>query len=292
VTVGTFDGVHLGHRTLISATRAAADADGLAAAVVTWDRHPSATLRPERTPPLLTSLERRLELLDEAGVEVAAVLAFDDELSRWPPERFARAVLAEGLGARHLRVGEGWRFGHRAAGDADLLARLGHELGFSVATVPLLLRGEGRVSSRRIRAAVGEGGMELAAALLGRPHELEGVVVRGERRGRELGYPTANLAVDLALARPPRGVYAGRVTLAGRSLPAAINVGVNPQFGGAHHDPTRYEVHIVDFDGDLYGRLLRVGITRRLRDETRFESVEAMLEQIARDVEAARTPSC
>jgi riboflavin kinase/FMN adenylyltransferase len=292
VTVGTFDGVHRGHRALIAATRSAARRAGLATVAVTWDRHPNVTLRPDRVPPLLATLERRLELLEDAGVEVAAVLAFDDELSRWAPERFARDVLARGLGARRICAGQGWRFGHRAAGDAELLSRLGRELGFSVETIPLAGGPGGQVSSSRVRRAVAEGDMEMAAALLGRPFELEGEVVRGEGRGRRLGYPTANLRIEEALARPPRGVYAGRVVLEGRLLPAAINVGVNPQFGGARDDPTRFEVYVVDFDGDLYGRVLRVGVTRRLRDEARFASVDDMLEQIARDVEAARTPTC
>jgi riboflavin kinase/FMN adenylyltransferase len=215
VTVGTFDGVHIGHRALISATVARARAGGLAAVVLTWDRHPNATLRPDRVPPLLTTQSRKVELVSELGAELLVVLGFDDELSRWSPDRFARDVLGRGLRARCVCVGEGWRFGHRASGDVASLRRLGRALGFDVHALALATAAGGPVSSSRVRAAVAHGDVELAARLLGRPHELEGRVVRGEQRGRELGFPTANLDVEPALARPARGVYAGEASVGG-----------------------------------------------------------------------------
>jgi riboflavin kinase/FMN adenylyltransferase len=293
VTVGTFDGVHLGHRALISAAVSRARALGVAAVVVTWDRHPNETLRPGRVPAALTSRARKAELLESTGADVAAVLAFDEELSRWPPERFASDVLARGLGARCVVVGEGWRFGHRASGDAALLAQIGERLGFEVEVHALAHAHGGEISSSRVRAAIASGDVELAAQLLGRPHELEGRVIRGEQRGRALGYPTANLDVEPALARPARGVYAGEAVVADTKRAAAVNVGYNPQFGGdPATDPLRIEVHLLEFDGDLYESVLRVGFLRRLRDEQTFSSVDALVAQIARDVDAVRAPTC
>jgi riboflavin kinase/FMN adenylyltransferase len=287
VTIGTFDGVHLGHRALLEATvRRAADLDA-ASVAVTWDRHPAATLRPERVPPLLTSAERRAELIGESGIDALAILPFDHELASWPPERFAGEVLATRLRARAVLVGEGWRFGHGAVGDVALLASLGEELGFAVEGLTLTAAAGGPVSSSRIRAAVTAGDMALARTLLGRPFEVEGAVMRGDQRGRELGYPTANVRLDAALAAPPRGVYVAETTWAGRSLRAAVNVGVNPQFGGSSTDPIRVEVHLLDFEGDLYGRTLRVGFLHRLRDELTFPSVDELLAQMALDVRAA-----
>ena len=292
VTVGTFDGLHVGHRALVARILDAAD-DGLVSTVLTWDRHPFVTLRPDRVPPLLSSVARKIELIEEAGVDVCVVLAFDRELSTWPPERFASEVLAAGLGARRVIVGEGWRFGHRAAGDVDLLRRLGTELNFAVDAIGLEgARGE-VVSSTRVRGAITSGDMELAAALLGRRFDIDGEVVRGAARGVALGYPTANLAVDPALACPARGVYAGRALAEGAWHPAAINVGVNPTFGGDEAStPIQIEAYLLDFDGDLYGTQLRVEFWRRLRDELRFGSVDELVEQIGEDVEATRALTC
>jgi riboflavin kinase/FMN adenylyltransferase len=292
VTVGTFDGLHVGHRALVARILDAAD-DGLVSTVLTWDRHPFVTLRPDRVPPLLSSVARKIELIEEAGVDVCVVLAFDRELSTWPPERFASEVLAAGLGARRVIVGEGWRFGHRAAGDVDLLRRLGTELNFAVDAIGLEgARGE-VVSSTRVRGAITSGDMELVAALLGRRFDIDGEVVRGAARGVALGYPTANLAVDPALACPARGVYAGRAFAEGAWHPAAINVGVNPTFGGDEAStPIQIEAYLLDFDGDLYGTQLRVEFWRRLRDELRFGSVDELVEQIGEDVEATRALTC
>ena len=288
MTIGTFDGVHVGHRALIGRAVEEGRARGLPSAVVTWERHPNATLRPERVPPALCTLGRKAELIEALGVEILAVLAFDSHLAATAPDDFAREVLAQGLGARCVVVGRGWRFGHRAAGDAALLANLGEELGFSVEEVGLMESSRGVVSSSRVRGAVAEGDLELASELLGRPFEVEGEVVRGAQRGRELGYPTANLGMDPGLAVPARGVYVGDSVVHGRQLGAAINVGFNPTFDDDVSAGIRVEVHLLDFDGDLYGRTLRVRFLRRLRDEVKFDRVEDLLEQMARDVKEAR----
>jgi riboflavin kinase / FMN adenylyltransferase len=289
VTVGTFDGVHVGHRALIGRTVERARAEGLAAAVVSWDRHPMATLRPGRVPPLLSSVDRRLELIESLGVDVVALLAFDEHLSKWSPERFARDVLAKGLGARTVVVGRGWRFGHKAAGDVDTLTHLGAELGFDVEELSLTAATGEPVSSTRIRSAIEAGDIELAAALLGRPFDLDGVVVRGDARGAELGYPTANLEIDPALARPARGAYAGRAHGPGGRHAAAISVGVRPTFGGdPESSPVLVEAYLLDFDGDLYGSKLRVEFLKRLHDDLKFDSVDDLIAQIKSDVEATR----
>ncbi|MFN2489931.1 MAG: bifunctional riboflavin kinase/FAD synthetase [Actinomycetota bacterium] len=293
LTIGTFDGVHLGHRALIARALARASGAGAAATVVTWDRHPDVTLRPERTPPLLTPPERKIELIAETGVEVVVVLPFDEELSRWSPERFVADVLVAGLGARHVSVGAGWRFGRRASGDVALLQRLGERHGLEAESVPLAQVGGAPVSSSRVRAAVAAGDLDLAHCLLGRPFDMQGIVVHGAHRGRSLGYPTANLVSDPRSAHPPRGVYAGVAVVEGSRRAAAINVGVNPTFGGEEATtPLRVEAYLLDFDGDLYGRLLRVEFHRRLRDELRFDSVAELVEQMARDVEETREPTC
>ena len=288
VTIGTFDGVHVGHLALVERTVELA-AGELDAVVVTWDRHPNATLRPDRVPPKLTTLERKAELLEAAGADRMVILEFDEELSRWPPERFATEVVAGALRARHVVAGRGWRFGHGATGDVALLARLGAELGFAAHEVePVAGAGE-PASSTRARAAVAGGDLELARALLERFHDLDGEVIRGDGRGRELGYPTANLQVQAGLVHPPRGVYAGRARAGGRWYPAAVNIGVNPTFGGTPQGtPLRFEPYLLDFEGELYGERVRLELWRRLRDEIAFSSVEELVAQMALDVEATR----
>jgi riboflavin kinase/FMN adenylyltransferase len=264
--VGTFDGVHAGHRRVLDEARAS----GLPLTVVTFWPHPRVVLgnRVE----LLTTLERRLELLDEAGVEETLVLAFTAELARMEPGEFAASVL-RAIGARVLAVGANFRFGHRAAGDASLLA----ELGFDVRSVPVL---EG-ASSTLIRARLLEGDVAGAAQLLGRPPEVEGTVVLGDQRGGTLGFPTANLDVPADLLVPANGIYAGAAL--GRR--AAISIGVNPHYGGAER---RVEPHLLDFEGDLYGHRLVVELWRRLRDERVFATEDELVAQIARDVDETR----
>lgn len=289
VTIGTFDGVHLGHRTLLALAMERAGELGAASVALTWDRHPAATLRPERLPPLLTTPERKIELLEASGVDVVAVIPFDLALSRLPPEAFVEEVLVGGLGSKVVLVGEDWRFGHRAAGDVALLARLGAEMGFEVGGVTLQEVAGEPVSSSRIRRAVAAGDLELAGALLGRPFDLTGVVRRGAGRGKTLGFPTANVALDPETAHPPRGVYAGRVDVSGLQKPAAVNIGVNPTFGGdPDRTPLQVEAFILDFEGELYEKRLQIELWERLRDEERFESVDDLVAQIARDVEDTR----
>lgn len=286
VTIGTFDGVHLGHRALTARAIDDARERRVRSVAVTWDRHPNETLRPEKTPPLLTTSARKVELLEEMGLDQVAVLPFDEELSQWPPERFAEQVLAEGLGVHAVFVGEGWRFGHRAAGDVSLLDKLGQELGFEVHEVRLVEVDGEPVSSTRTRLAVSAGEMELARALLARPFDLDGVVIRGAERGHSLGFPTANLALEPALAHPARGVYAGRARAGEQWYPAAINLGVNPTFGGdPTSSPLRVEAYLLGFSGDLYGQTLRVEFWQRLRDEIKFDGRDALVEQMRTDVE-------
>ncbi len=266
IALGSFDGVHLGHRRVLEAAQAA----GLTTTVVTFWPHPRTVLgnRVE----LLTTLERRLELLAETGVDEVLVLEFTAELARLEPRTFAESLLRR-IGARVVAVGENFRFGRAAAGTPALLG----ELGFDVRPVPLV---EG-VSSTRIRQLLRAGEVEGAATLLGRPPEIEGVVVLGDQRGGTLGYPTANLNVPVDVIVPAYGIYAGRA-LGHR---AAVSIGVNPHYGGSER---RIEPYLLDFDGDLYGKRLIVELWRRLRDERAFDSEEELVLQMARDVEATR----
>lgn len=289
VTVGTFDGVHLGHRALIARTIDEAKSFGGTSVVVTWDRHPLETLRPGSEPRVLTTPDRKAELIEDTSIDTLVVLPFNEAFSKWSPERFVTDVLVK-LGARAVFVGNGWRFGHKAAGTFELLQKMGAEHGF-VADALTLAEVEGEpISSTRVRSAIAEGDMITARTLLARPFDVDGVVLRGDRRGTDLGFPTANLMLDRSIAHPPRGVYAGRaVTEDDISYTAAINVGVNPQFGGDPvTTPWRVEAYLLDFGGDLYDQRLRVELHERLRDELRFESVDALVDQMAKDVDRTR----
>jgi riboflavin kinase / FMN adenylyltransferase len=288
VTVGMFDGVHRGHRALLDRVAAEAAARGLPAGAVTFDRHPLEVLRPDACPPLLTTLDRKVALLGAAGMDFVLVLAFTKELSQVTAEAFVREVLLEGIGARAIVVGENFRFGHKAAGDPALLAELGRPRGVDVVALPLHADGGEPVSSTRIRAALAGGDVRAAAALLGRVYAVEGTVVRGDGRGRrELGIPTANLAVAGDLALPANGVYAGHLTEEpdGVPHPAAVSVGVNPQF---HTTGLRVEAHVLDFDGDLLGARVSVSFEHRLRDEAAFPTVEDLVAQIHQDIRHTR----
>jgi riboflavin kinase / FMN adenylyltransferase len=266
IAVGTFDGVHLGHRRVIEA----AQASGLPTTAVTFDPHPRIALG--NRVDLLTTLERRVELLRELGVEDVHVVPFTSDLALSTPEEFVDGELRP-LGATVVAAGENFRFGKGRSGDLATL----EQLGFDVRRVPLL---EG-VSSSRIRQLIAAGEMEGAARLLGRPPEVEGTVVAGDARGGTLGYPTANLSVPRDLIVPAYGIYAGQ---AGGHR-AAISIGVNPHYGG---DELRVEAFLLDFTGDLYGQRLVVELWQRLREERAFESEDELVEQISRDVQAAR----
>lgn len=289
VTIGTFDGVHLGHRMLINRAIAGANVAGLNSCVVTWDRHPAVTLRPDKAPPALSSPERKFELIEELGPDLLVVLPFDTELSSMEAEDFASGVLGKGLHAKQVLVGEGWRFGRKARGDTELLAEVGAGSGFTVEPVKLEQVAGDVASSTRIRKLLAEGDMSAARELLGRPFDLDGVVEHGDARGKDLGVPTANVTPDPALVRPPRGVYAGRTRVGDLWYSAAINVGVNPTFGGDESTtPVRVEAYLLDFDADLYGRTIRVEFWERLRDEKRFDSAEALIDQMHRDIAQTR----
>jgi riboflavin kinase / FMN adenylyltransferase len=288
VTVGMFDGVHLGHWALLDRVTAEAAARGVAAAAVTFDRHPLAVLRPGSEPPLLTTLDRKVELLGEAGVEVVLVLAFTPELSQVGAEAFAAAVLFDGLGAQAVVVGENFRFGHKAAGDPGLLADLGRPRGIEVVAVGLHAHDGQVVSSTRVRSELAAGDVAAAAASLGRPYAVEGVVVAGNRRGGPvLGMPTANLDLPAGIAIPADGVYAGHLTddQDGAARPAAVSVGTNPQFGAERR---RVEAHVLDFDGDLYGHRVSIDFAHRLRGQAVFADVEELAAQMRADVDQAR----
>lgn len=289
VTIGTFDGVHLGHRGLIMRTIEDAVQRGSTSVAITWDRHPAATLRPDKMPPLLSSAERKIELLEQTGIDAVVVLPFDDEFSHLPPEGFIEKVLADGLGTRSIFVGHDWRFGHKATGDVQLLRDKAERFGFDVHGVELQTVAGEPVTSSRIRRAVAGGDVELARALLGRPFDLDGQVVRGAARGKDLGFPTANLDIDPVLARPPLGVYAGVAHVAGLTKPAAISVGVNPTFGGeVGKSPVSVEAFLLDFTQEIYDEVVRLEFWFRLRDEARFDSIDDLIAQMNLDVEETR----
>lgn len=289
VTLGVFDGVHRGHRLVVRRAVERARAEGLRSVVVTFDPHPASVVRPDAQPQLLSTVVHRLDLLEGLGVDGTLVLAFTPELAAEPPETFVQQVLVDALRARHVMVGENFRFGRRAAGDVALLARIGSDEGFSVEGTPLV-RTDGRDgatwSSTWVRACIAEGDVTAAAAALGRPHRVEGIVVEGDRRGRAIGYPTANLDVPSSTAVPADGVYAGWLVHRELVAPAAVSIGTNPTFDGVDR---RVEAHVLDrTDLQLYGEHVAVDFAARLRDTLRFDTVEALVEQMGRDVEETR----
>jgi len=292
VTIGVFDGVHLGHQRIVVRARAAASELGMPLVVVTFDPHPAGVIRPGSHPALLSSVRRRAQLLGEMGADAVCVLAFTPEFSLLGPEDFARTVLADRLHARRVVVGENFRFGHRAAGDLALLAELGEKYDFRAEGVPLLAQDGVTVSSSEIRDRVAAGDVAGAARGLGRPHRVEGVVVRGEQRGRALGFPTANLETEAHTAVPADGVYAGwlaRLDTDGQEAerwPAAISVGTNPTFAGRHRVVEAYALDRDDLD--LYGAHAAVDFAARLRGMTRFGTVGELVAQMRQDVAAAR----
>jgi riboflavin kinase / FMN adenylyltransferase len=293
VAVGNFDGVHRGHQTLLQAARDRAARHGGTVVVLTFEPHPARVVSPERAPSRLMTLEQKGEVLAGLGVDVLALLPFTGALAEKTADDFARLVLSECLHAEGVVVGENFRFGRGRAGTLQDLQRLGAELGFATIGVPPVLLDGQPVSSSRVRDALAAGDVTLAASLLGRPYSIEGDVVQGEGRGRTLGVPTANLRpVNETL--PALGVYACRCRVAAGEAPrpAVANLGHRPTFGPGE---TTVEAHVLDFEGDLYGRRLRLEFVDRLRAERAFGSPEALREQIGRDREDARrlleTPS-
>jgi len=291
VTIGAYDGVHVGHRAIIEEVRSRASTLGVPTAVVTFDRHPAAVVRPASAPKLLTDTDQKLELLAEAGVDYALVLHFDEERSHESAEDFVNEVLVGCLRARLVVVGEDFHFGRNRGGNVELLRHMGPNLGFDVEGLTLVpVPGfEGPVSSTAIRRTLAAGDVVTAARLLGRPHEVRGAVERGDGRGGSvLGFPTANVAVPNEIQLPADGIYAGWYERPdGSTHAAAISIGRRPTFypeGG----PLMVEAYLLDFDGDLYGERAMVRFVSRLRGEERFESTDALVAQMNRDVEAAR----
>jgi riboflavin kinase / FMN adenylyltransferase len=284
--IGMFDGVHLGHQRVVGEARRAAAAAGGRTAVVTFDPHPLAVVRPAQAPRLIEPISRRLRRLGECGADAAVVIPFDVARAGQSPAEFVAWLAAALPGLRALFVGEGFRFGRDRAGDIASLQALGAVHGFNVhALPPVQLDGE-VVSSSAVRRLVQAGALDRAAGLLGRRPSLTGRVVRGDGMARQLGFPTANLDVR-GLELPPNGVYAGRTSAGGRTCKAAVNIGIRPTLA-AGRLPVQVEAHILDFDGGLYGSELEVVLTTRLRDERRFENVEALKRQIAADVAVVR----
>jgi riboflavin kinase/FMN adenylyltransferase len=294
VTIGVFDGVHRGHAQIIGEAVKRATARGVPSVVLTFVPHPSEVVRPGSHPPVLTTLVRRAELVEELGVDVFCALPFTLEFSQLTPAEFAHEALVARLHASAVVVGENFRFGHKAAGNVATLQELGRSFGFTAHGIALLRLDDTPISATYIRSCVQAGDVAAATAALGRPHRLDGIVERGDERGRGLGFPTANLRTDDWAAVPADGVYAGyvhRLDEWGRTVPdgllgiAAISVGTNPTFEVRQR---RVEAFILDFEGDLYGDGVGVEFVHRLRGMERFASVDALVEQMTDDVKQTR----
>ncbi|UAK38800.1 bifunctional riboflavin kinase/FAD synthetase [Gordonia bronchialis] len=296
VTIGVFDGVHRGHAQLISAATSAARERGVPSVLMTFDPHPAEVVRPGSHPPQLTTLTRRAELAEELGIDVFCVMPFTPALAARSPKDFAHDVLVESLHAAEVVVGSNFTFGKKAAGDVAKLRELGGKFGFEVQDVSLFGEHAVTFSSTYIRSCVAAGDVELAAEALGRPHRVEGVVVRGDGRGRELGYPTANVAPPMHAAIPADGVYAAWFTVLGAGpvvgqvepgerYQAAVSVGTNPTFSGRTRT---VEAFVLDTSADLYGQHVAVDFVGRIRAMENFSSVDALLDAMAADVEKAR----
>ncbi|MFG2825205.1 bifunctional riboflavin kinase/FAD synthetase [Kitasatospora sp. NPDC048365] len=290
VTIGSFDGVHRGHQLIIGRVVERARELGAKSVVVTFDPHPSEVVRPGSHPPLLAPQPRRAELIEQLGVDAVLVLPFTAEFSKESPEYFVRSVLVDALRARLVVEGPNFRFGHKAAGDVALLTELGRADDFEVEVLDLQVRGaagDGEpFSSSLCRRLVAEGDLTGVAEILGRPHRVEGEVVRGAQRGRELGFPTANVDTVQHSAIPADGVYAGWLTAAGERMPAAISVGTNPTFDGTSRTVEAYAIDRVGLD--LYGLHVAVDFLAYLRGMEKFDSIDALLERMADDVKRAR----
>jgi riboflavin kinase/FMN adenylyltransferase len=294
VTIGAYDGVHLGHRAVIATVRGLADERGLQSAVVTFDRHPASVVRPESAPRLLTDLDQKLELLEETGVDYTLVVHFDEERSKESPEDFVTEVLVGCLNAKLIVVGADFHFGHQRRGNVPLLEAMGAQLGFDVIGMSLVgpaglpARDEEQVSSTAIRRALVSGDLDTANAMLGRPYEVRGVVEHGDGRGREWGFPTANVSVSDEILFPADGVYAGwYVRPDGECQAAALSLGRRPQI--YENQPYRLlEAHLLDWDGDLYDEHACVRFVKRLRGQARFDTEDDLRAQIGRDCDDAR----
>lgn len=297
VTIGAYDGVHLGHRAVIREVRARAEAEGRSSAVVTFDRHPAQVIRPDSAPRLLTDMDQKLELLDQTGVDFTLLVRFDDVRASEQAADFVESVLVGCLNAKSVVVGEDFHFGHNRQGNVALLEQMGARHGFDVLGHKLVgadgnaARDDAQVSSTAIRRALHEGRLIDANMMLGRPHEMRGAVVAGDKRGRTLGFPTANVAIPDEMLMPGDGIYAGWLertsTAPGLLLPSAIYVGKRPTFYD-ERAMTLLEVHVLDFSGDLYGEAVSVRFTHRIRPDSRFASVDELATQLRSDCDSAR----
>ena len=284
VTVGFFDGVHLGHRAVLDRTVTRARELGLPSVAVTFDRHPREILTPGREPRLLTTVETKASLIADRGIDRLLVLPFTAEFAAWEPERFVREVLLEALGAQRVTVGANFTYGNRAAGTVETLVAAAPAAGFEAERIDLVDLDGRRVSSSSIRTALAEGDLDWPTRALGRRYAVEGTVVSGAGRGHGMGYPTANLETSPRLLLPANGIYAGRASCDGVRAVAAVSVGTNPTFGS---EPLHVEAYLLDYEGDLRDRAIRIEFWERLRDEMRFDRVEDLV--AAMDADVART---
>ena len=291
VTIGAYDGVHRGHQAVIGQVRKEAQQLGCQSVVVTFDKHPASVVRPESAPKLLTDLDQKLELLQQTGIDATLIVEFNRERSTEDPALFVKRVLVDTLRAQVVVVGEDFHFGFNRGGNVAMLRELGKQFDFQVEPVKLIARPDGveePVSSTSIRRALAGGQVETATNLLGRAYEVRGVVVNGDKRGRTIGFPTANVEVPNAMCLPADGVYAGKFQCDDGSVHAcAINLGRRPTFF-EHADHSLLEAHLLDFDGDLYGQKVSVTFEHFLRSERKFDGLEAIKTQLQLDVAAAR----
>ncbi|MSO61046.1 MAG: bifunctional riboflavin kinase/FAD synthetase [Acidobacteria bacterium] len=284
LALGNFDGLHRGHVKIVERIQRGALERGGTSVVLTFDPHPPRVLRPDKAPALLMTKAQKLDALARAGVQGAAVVRFTPEMSQWEPDAFVRTVLVEWLRVAEVWVGADFLFGRNRSGNFTLLKSLGAQYGFRAEKIDPIRYKDFVVSSTRIRRLIGEGRVDEAGALLGHHYALDGVVVEGARRGREMGFPTANLATDNELI-PPHGVYATAVTVDGAFYPSVTNIGQRPTFGDQL--ATSIEAHLIGRSMDLYGKTVRLAFVQRLRDERKFPDIEALQEQIAADVRRA-----
>ena len=285
LALGNFDGLHRGHRKILERVKRVAGEHGATPVVMTFDPHPPRVVRPDKAPPLLMTKTQKLEAIAETGVQGAAIVRFTHELSMWDPETFVRTVLADWLRVSEVWVGANFLFGHDRAGNFSLLRALGARYGFRAEKIDPVRYKDFVVSSTRVRRLVSEGRVDEAGALLGHQYFIDGLVMQGDRRGRTIGFPTANLCTENELL-PPHGVYATTARLGGIVYPSVTNVGVRPTIDDSGR--TVVETHVFNFAREVYGATLRIGFVQRMRDERRFESLDALKQQIAADAAQAR----
>ncbi len=280
LALGNFDGLHRGHLKIMERVRRGAAERGGSPMAMTFDPHPPRVLRPEKAPPLLMTTAQRLEALEGAGMQAVAIVQFTHELSRWEPETFVKTVLVDWLHVSEVWVGANFLFGRDRSGNFSVLRGLGQRYGFRADKIDPVRYKDFVVSSTRVRRLVSEGRVDEAGALLGHAYYIDGTVVEGAKRGREIGFPTANLRTDNELI-PPHGVYASTLTVDGVARAGITNIGVRPTFG--ENGAVTIETHVLKYDGELYGKKVRLAFAQRLRDERRFDDVDALRAQIEAD---------